>query len=152
MRSVPTTPPRCGPGNISAEYENSEVQQRGCSALIPWCLQIPASLTPVSLTALSGSPPEGTAKVRMGFLAWLLGCSTRDVAQTRLLAPVPEEPCVRAAHASAKYQGALPSGEHRVNCPANHSVSLISPCRGVLFVFPGLYILYPAFLVIYLRG
>lgn len=117
---------------------------------------VPAnSSIPAPLTALAASPPEGTAKVRTGFLAWLLGCSTWNMAQKRLLVPVPEEPCVRAAHASAKYQpraGNPSSGEHRVNCPANHSVSLISPCRGVLFVFPGLYILYPAFLVVYLRG
>lgn len=46
MKSVPTIPPRCGPGNISANYENSEVQPRGCSVLTPWCLQIPASLNP----------------------------------------------------------------------------------------------------------
>lgn len=72
--------------------------------LVPANSSIPESLTPVPLTALAGSPPEGTAKARMGFLAWLLGCSTWDVAQTRLLVPVPEEPCVRAAHGSAKYQ------------------------------------------------
>lgn len=114
-------------------------------------------LIPVPLTVLSGSPPNGTAKVTTVLLVWLMDCSILNVSEKRFSwLPFPEETLCRnyTSHCQipAPVQGNFPSGEQWVNWPDNHSISLISPCRGVLFVLSGLDILYPAFLVIYLKG
>lgn len=108
---------------------------------------------------LSGSPPDELRYSHghdnlISVTAELL-CTVSEKKDS-LGFPCQRKPCTRATHMAlpntSHVQGNLPSGEQWVNCPANHSISLISPCRGVLFVLPGSYILYPAFLVIYLRG